>query len=75
MQRTLQPIGVLVLHVALYAFGAELAAIERKILPWLKPDDLVLAHAQLDSALLATKTTMRLHQLLVLVGVGPAAGR
>ncbi len=61
LQRILEPVRVLVLHVALYALGAELAAIEGKVLPRLKADDLVVAHSQLDAALLPTEAAMGLH--------------
>ena len=66
---------MLVLHVALYALRAELATIEGKVFPGLEADNFVVAHAQLNSALLAAEATMRLDQLFVLAGVSPATWR
>src|SRR5262249_52966590 len=55
----------------------EHAFVERKLLPGLEPDDTVLAHLQLDAALLSAKTTVRLDQTVgrALGILLPAAGR
>src|ERR1041385_240444 len=51
-----------VLHVALDALGTKHAAIERKLFPRFKADDLVLADLQLNPALLPTKAAVGLEQ-------------
>src|SRR5262245_17863788 len=52
------------LHVPLHSFRAKHAAIEGKLFPRLETDHLVPTHFQLNAALLATKTAMRLNQTL-----------
>src|SRR5262250_1327258 len=46
-ERAAQPIRVLVLHVPLDTLRAELAAIERELLPRLEADDLLVLDAKL----------------------------
>ena len=58
LQRSFQSIGMLVLHVALDAFGAELPSIERKVFPRFETDDLVVLHAKLNAALLSAEAAM-----------------
>src|SRR6185295_4496557 len=48
-----ETIGVAALHVPLHALGTEHAAVEGKLLPRLEADDAVVAHLELDAALLA----------------------
>src|SRR5688500_7406934 len=55
---------MLPLQVALDALRAQHAAIERELLPRLEADHLVVAHLELDAALLAAEAAMRLHQPL-----------
>src|SRR5262252_1963746 len=50
------------LQVALHALRTEHAAVERKVLPRLEADDLVVTHLQLNAALLTTEAAMRLDQ-------------
>ncbi len=52
------------LHIALHAFRAQHAAIERELLPRLESDHLVVPHLQLNPALLAAEPAVRLHQPL-----------
>ena len=59
-----QAIGVPALHVALYAFRTEHAVVEGKLFPWFESDDLIAANFQLNSALLATETTMSFDQMV-----------
>src|SRR5690606_28852799 len=57
-----QAIRVRALEVALDALRAEHAAIERKLVPGLEADDLVVLDLQLDAALLPAEAAMRLDQ-------------
>src|SRR4030095_12381793 len=52
------------LQIAFDAFRAQHAAIERKSLPRVEPDHLIVADLQLDAALLSAETAVRLHQTL-----------
>ena len=52
------------LQVAFHAFGAEHAAIERKLLPRLKADDFVVLDFELNAALLAAKATVRFDEAI-----------
>src|SRR5262245_51031833 len=52
------------LQVPLDTFRTQHAAVERKVLPRLEADDLVVPDLQLNSTLLAAKTAMRLHKPL-----------
>ena len=65
-----QSIGMRALQVALHALGTEHAAIEGKVFPRLEADDLVVAHLELDPALLSAEAAMGLYQ-----PVGLDAGR
>src|SRR5262249_12296924 len=60
LERREQPIGMLVLHVALDAFRAEHAAVERELFPRLEADDLVVLDLELDAALLSAEAAVRL---------------
>src|SRR5689334_17373391 len=51
------------LEVALDAFGAEHAAIERELLPGLEADDVIFADAELDPALLPAEAAVGLDEL------------
>src|SRR5436305_1843938 len=64
------------LHITLHALGAQHSAVERKFFPRLETDDLVIPDFELNSALLAAETTVRLNQLLrgVLRFTLPSAG-
>ena len=63
------------LQVALHAFGAEHAAVERKLLPRLEADDLVVFDLELDAALLAAEAAVRLDEAIGLdAGRQPRAG-
>ena len=70
----LEAIGVLVLHIPLYAFWTEFAEVEGKVLPRLPADDLVVTHSQLNAALLAAKAAVGLHHLVLFFGRDPSAG-
>ena len=76
-QRIEQPVGMIGLQVALHAFRAEHAAIERELFPRLEPDHLVVANLQLNAALLAAEAAVGLDQTLRRIPrfVLPAAGR
>jgi hypothetical protein len=52
------------LEIPLHAFRTKHAAIERKILPRLEADHLVVPDFELDSTLLAAKAAMGFHQPL-----------
>ena len=47
------------LQISLHALGTEHAAVERKLLPRLKADHLVVLHLELDAALLAAEAAVR----------------
>ena len=66
-QRIEQPVRMVTLQVALDALGAQHSAVERKLLPGLETDDVVVAHFELNSALLAAEAAMGLHQFFGLV--------
>jgi hypothetical protein len=61
LERSFESIRMLVLHVALHAFGAKFSLVERKRLPRLKPHDLIVAYTQLNATLLATEAAVGLH--------------
>ncbi len=61
-ERVQQAVGVGALQVAPDALGAQHAAVEGELLPGLEADDLVVAHLELDAALLAAEAAVRLHQ-------------
>ena len=71
----LEAIRMFVLHVAFYAFGTEFAAIERKILPRLKANNLVVLYTELNSALLPAKAAMGFDELLIFASSCPPAIR
>src|SRR5262249_29492946 len=73
LERLEQSVGVLVLHVALHALGTEHAAIERKLLPRLKADNLIVFDLELDPALLAAEAAVRLYEFVGFGGSVPAA--
>ena len=50
------------LQVALHALRAEHAAVERKVLPRLEADDLVVPNLELDPALLAAEAAVGLDE-------------
>src|SRR5581483_7696675 len=57
-----QAIGMRILHIPLDAFGTKHPAIKGKLLPRLESDDFLAANLELDPALLAAKTAVRLHE-------------
>src|SRR5437016_5400859 len=65
------------LHVSLHALRTKHAAIERKLFPRLKADDLIAADLELNAALLTAKTAVGLHEFFrrILSLALPAAGR
>jgi hypothetical protein len=63
-QRRREAIGVRALEIALHALRTEHAAVEGKILPGLEADDLVVAHLELNAALLPAEAAVRLHQAI-----------
>ena len=65
------------LQVALHALWAEHPAVERELLPGLEADHLVVAHLELDAALLAAEAAVRLDQPVRRLRAtrSPAAGR
>jgi hypothetical protein len=76
LHRVQQPVGVAALEVALDALGAELALVERELVPGLEADDLVVVDLQLDAALLAAEAAVGLDDLVDLQArVPPAGGR
>src|SRR5262249_32315941 len=67
-----QPVWMTALEVALHALGAELAFVERELVPRLEADDFVVMDLQDDPALLAAEAAVRLHLPVDLeVGVPP----
>src|SRR3954468_18675254 len=56
------------LQVSLHALGAQHPAVVREVFPGLEPGDAVIAHFELNAALLTAKTAMSLDELL-----GPGA--
>src|ERR1017187_577231 len=63
-KRIEKPVGGAALHIAFDTFGTEHAAVERKLLPWLKSRHAIVADFELNSALLAAEAAMRLYKLL-----------
>ena len=75
LERMEQAVGVAALEVALDALRAQLALVERELVPGLEADDGVVADLQHDPALLAAEAAVGLdHAVDVEPGV-PAAGR
>src|SRR5580765_3059444 len=52
------------LKITLHSFGTEHSAVERKLLPRLEPDDLVIFDLELNAALLAAETAVRLDEAI-----------
>ena len=75
LERRAQPVRMLILHVALHALRTELPFVERKGLPRLEAHHFVVAHPQLNPALLPAETTMRFDELFVQRVPDPSAGR
>ena len=75
LERGTQTIRVLVLHVPLHALRAQLASVEREFFPWLEADNPFVLDLELDAALLAAETAMRLHDAVGLAARLPSAGR
>jgi hypothetical protein len=65
---------MIVLQVALHAFGTQLALVDRELFPRLEADYLVVFDLELDAALDATKAAMRFHELVRLARI-PTARR
>src|SRR5579859_4952339 len=61
------------LHVALHALGAQLATVEREVLPRLESDHLIVLHLELDAALLSAETAMRLDRTVHFTDGHPSA--
>src|SRR4029079_6467978 len=71
----LETIRMLVLHIALHALGAELAAVEGEIFPGLEADHLVRLDLELDATLLAAEAAVRLDEPVYFTDRRPATGR
>src|SRR5215831_11893643 len=71
-QGSFQAVRMLVLQISLDAFGAETPLIERKIFPGFEADYFVVLDLELDAALLAAKTAVRLHDAVGFVFGIPA---
>src|SRR5262249_344932 len=61
-ERGQQPVRVAALQVTLDPFGTQHATIDREVLPGLKPDHGVVLDLELDAALHAAETAMRLDE-------------
>jgi hypothetical protein len=73
-ERREQTIRVFVLQIALDALGAELAAVEREVLPRFEADDALVLDLELDAALLSAEAAVRRHHAIRLAPSLPAAG-
>ena len=73
--RLQQPVGVIALQVPFDALRAQLAFVERKLVPRFEADHLVVVNLQLDAALLAAEATVRLHHAVDLEPRVPSARR
>ena len=73
-QRRQQTVGMFVLQIAFDALWAQHSVIDRKLFPRLEAHDLVVLDLELNAALHAAETAVRLHQLVRLLLL-PAAGR
>ena len=72
LERVQQAIGMAALQVALDALRAELALVERELVPRLEADDLVVVDLELDAALLAAEAAVRLHRAVDLEARRPS---
>jgi hypothetical protein len=68
-----QPVGVRALQVALDALGAQLALVEREVVPGLEADDRVVGDLELDPALLAAEAAVGVDDLVDLDVAVPAS--
>ena len=66
---------MIILQVALHAFGTKLPLIDREFLPRLEADHLVVFDLELNAALDAAKAAMRFHELVRLARVPAPCGR
>src|SRR5690606_19882738 len=74
-QRVEQPVGVVVLQVALDALRAELPPVEGEVVAGLEADDPVAGDLQQDPALLPAEAAVRAHLAVDRAVVLPAVGR
>ena len=74
LHRVQQPVGMAALEVALDALRAQLALVERELVPRLEADHRVVVDLQLDAALLAAEAAVRLDDPVDLEPGVPAAG-
>ena len=75
LERMQQPVGMIVLEVALDTFWTKPAFVVRELFPRFETDDLVVFDQQLDAALHPAETAMRLDDLVRLVAPGVALAR
>ncbi len=75
LHRVQQAVGVAALQVPLDPLRAELALVERELVPGLEAHDLVVADLELDAALLAAEAAVGLHDPVDLEAGVPATRR
>ena len=75
LERVQQPIGMTALEVPLDALRAELALVERELVPRFETDDLVAVDLELDPALLAAEAAVGVDDAVDLEPGLPATGR
>ncbi len=74
--RVHDPVGMAALQVALDALRAELALVEREVVPGFEADHFVVVHLQLDAALLTAEAAVRVDDTIHLdPGVPPSGWR
>jgi hypothetical protein len=73
LERLEQAVGVAPLEIALDALWAELALVEREVVPGLEPDDALILDLEHNAALLAAEAAVRLHLAVDLDPRVPAA--
>src|SRR5262249_49773846 len=74
-ERSFKPIRMFILHIALYALGAEASLVEGKIFPGLEADHAIIFDLELNAALLSTEATMRFYDAVGLDVRVPAGNR
>src|SRR5579859_5270654 len=74
-QRMQEAVRVTALHIPLHAFRTQLSLVEREIVPWLKPNHLLILDQKFNAALLSAKAAMSFNAAVRFAQTRPTALR